>query len=97
MVVGTRCFNGENSVQETMRRNQQWHADLVDISNLKRQDDGTTFLLTVIDVFSKQVRCAPLKNKSAPSLVAAFNEVLVDVVPTTLQIDKGLEFLNRLC
>lgn len=78
-------------------RNQQWHADLVDMSNLKRQDDGTTFLLTVIDVFSKQVRCAPLKNKSAPSLVAAFNELLVDVVPTTLQIDKGLEFLNRLC
>ena len=41
--------------------NQQWQADLVDMSQLKKVNDGTTFILTVIDVFSKlakeQVSC----------------------------------------
>ena len=31
--------------------NQQWQADLVDMSRLKKVNDGTTFILTVIDVF----------------------------------------------
>ena len=54
--------------------NQQWQADLVDMSRLKKSNDGTTFLLTVIDVFSKRAWCIPLKNKSAASLVAAFTQ-----------------------
>ena len=32
---------------------QQWQADLVDMSKFKRVNNGMTFLLTVIDVFSK--------------------------------------------
>ena len=76
--------------------NQQWQADLVDMSRLKTANDGTTFLLTVIDVFSKRAWCIPLKSKSAASLVAAFRRLLNDVnIPTTLQTDKGSEFLNR--
>ena len=75
--------------------NQQWQADLVDMSRLKAANDGTTFLLTVIDVFSKRAWCIPLKSKSAASLVAAFRRLLNDVNrPTTLQTDKGSEFLN---
>ena len=75
--------------------NQQWQADLVDVSRLKKTNDGTTFLLTVIDVFSKRAWCVPLKNKSAVSLVAAFAPLLGDKAPITLQTDKGTEFLNR--
>ena len=37
--------------------NQQWQADLVDMSRLKKVNDGTTFILTVIDVFSKLAWC----------------------------------------
>ena len=33
--------------------NQQWQADLVDVSRMKKTNDETAFLLTVIDVFSK--------------------------------------------
>ena len=59
-------------------------------------NDGTTFLLTVIDVFSKRAWCVPMKSKSAASLVAAFRQLLDDNNrPTTLQTDKGSEFLNR--
>ena len=75
--------------------NQQWQADLVDVSRLKKTNDGTAFLLTVIDVFSKRAWCVPLKNKSAVSLVAAFAPLLGDKAPITLQTDKGTEFLNR--
>ena len=32
-------------------QNQQWQADLVDVANLKKYNDGTKFLLTVIDPF----------------------------------------------
>ena len=55
--------------------NQQWQADLVDMSRLKAANDGTTFLLTVIDVFSKRAWCIPLKSKSAASLVARLQTV----------------------
>ena len=46
------------------------------MSRLKKVNDGTTFILTVIDVFSKLAWCVPLKNKSAASLVAAFTQLL---------------------
>ena len=76
-------------------RHQQWQADLVDLSNLKKDNDGMTFLLTVIDVFSKVAQCVPMKNKSAPSLVAALSTVFTNDWPKTLQTDQGLEFLNK--
>ena len=79
--------------------NQQWQADLVDMSRLKTANDGTTFLLTVIDVFSKRAWCVPLKSKSAATLAAAFRQLLSgsnnNNKPITLQTDKGSEFLNR--
>ena len=74
---------------------QLWQADLVDVSNLKKDNDRITFLLTVINAFSKWAWCVPLKNKSALSLVKAFKELLSDVVPMTLQTDKEMEFRNR--
>ena len=73
----------------------QWQADLVDVSNIKNYNDGYTFLLTVIDVFSKQAWCIPLKNKSANSLVAAFESLLKDNKVRHLQTDQGKEFLNK--
>ena len=76
-------------------RNHQWQADLVDLSKLEKDNDGYVFLLTVINVFSKRAWCVPLKNKSASSLVTALKGLLVNIAPTTLQTDKGLEFLNR--
>ena len=65
------------------------------MSRLKKVNDGTTFILTVIDVFSKLAWCVPLKNKSAASLVAAFTQLLSSGAPNTLQSDKGTELLNR--
>ena len=74
---------------------QQWQADLVDLTKLKNDNDGMTFLLTVIDVFSKVAWCVPMKNKSAASLEAALQTTFVDNWPKTLQTDQGVEFLNK--
>ena len=49
----------------------------------------------MIDVFSKQAWCIPLKNKLAASLVVAFTQLLRERSPITLQTDKGSEFLIR--
>ena len=74
---------------------QQWQADLVDMSKVKRVNNGMTFLLTVIDVFSKVAWCVPMKNKSAASLVKALQSTFVDGWPQTLQTDDGREFRNK--
>ena len=71
-------------------------ADLVDMSRLKKSNDGTTFLLTVIDVFSKRAWCIPLKNKSAASLVAAFTQLLRERPPITLQTEKGSRVFEQI-
>ena len=74
---------------------QQWQADLVNLSKLKKDNNGMTFLLTVIDVFSKVAWCVSMKNKSAASLVAALDTTFSKGWPKTLQTDQGLEFLNK--
>ena len=48
----------------------QWQADLLDVSKVKSDNDGVNFLLTCIDVFSKFAWVVPLKNKSAEEVVA---------------------------
>ena len=74
---------------------QQRQADLVDLSKLKKDNNGMTFLLTVIDIFSKVAWCVPMKNKSAASLVPALDTTFSKGWPQTLQTDQGLEFLNK--
>ena len=74
----------------------QWQADLVDISYLARFNKGYKFLLTYIDVFSKFAWVVPLKNKTGESLINGFQSILdLGRSPEKLQTDKGTEFLNR--
>ena len=53
-----------------------------------------TFLLTVIDVFTKVAWCVPLKNKSATSMVAALTTTFTKSWPQTLHADQELEYMN---
>lgn len=75
----------------------QWAADLVDVSKLKQDNDNTTFLLTVIDVFSKKAACMPLLKKSGPCVANALQHILINTKnpPKKLQTDKGSEFYNK--
>ena len=78
--------------------NDQWQADLVDVSSLASSNDKHTFILTVIDVFSKVGYAHPLRNKEARSITNAFKTILStngDKKPLSIQTDKGKEFRNK--
>ena len=73
----------------------QWQADLVELGN-PRINKGFNQILTVIDVFSKYAFAVPLKNKSAESIIKAFQEIFKERKPKKfIQTDHGREFNNQ--
>lgn len=76
--------------------NDLLQADLVDVSRFKKFNKNHTFILMVINAFSKQAFAVPLKNKSAPVVTKAFEEILnkIDQPVKNLLTDRGTEFYN---
>ena len=73
-----------------------WEADLAFVHDVAKENDGVNYLLVVIDVFSKFLWVRPMKNKSAHSLVQAFDSILNEKrKPEKLRTDKGTEFVNK--
>ena len=74
-----------------------WQMDLCDTSSLKQFNDGDTFILSIIDVFSKNGFARSLKDKKGPTVLKAFLNVLEESgrKPTKVQTDAGVEFTNR--
>ena len=73
-----------------------WQMDLCETSSLKL-NDGDTFILSIIDVFSKIGFARSLKDKKGPTVLKAFLNVLKESgrKPTKVQTDAGVEFTNR--
>ena len=76
---------------------EQWQADLCDMTSRAKDNDGFTFLLTMIDCFSKFAWVEPLLNKSGAEILKALKRVLKRSgrAPRRLQTDKGSEFVNK--
>jgi len=77
------------------RIDEQWQADLMDMTWFMKDNDGVRYLLVVVDVFSRYswVRC--LKNKDGKTVSSAFENILSEGrKPEKLQTDQGKEFLN---
>lgn len=74
---------------------EQLQADLLDVSKYAEENQGVTFLLTSIDVFSKKAWVRPLTSKRGPGVAEALREILHLSKCRTIQTDKGKEFLNR--
>ncbi|KAF2905113.1 hypothetical protein ILUMI_01062 [Ignelater luminosus] len=74
-----------------------WQADLCDMKNLSKYNDGVNYILTVIDVFSKKVWVRPLKNKTFAEVINAFKKVFQQngTTPENLQSDKEKEFVAQ--
>ena len=75
---------------------------MVDMTEISRQNEGYRYIMTVIDVFSKFAWAIPVKTKSAPNMVQAFQTLFKQASasvpkrkPRKIQTDKGTEFLNR--
>jgi hypothetical protein len=77
--------------------NAQWGMDLMDISKYSKYNNGHTFLLTAIDIFSKRAYVEPIKNKSGSCVAEALRRIFKRSygIPEKVQCDLGLEFYNR--
>ena len=49
-----------------------WAADLMDMQEFSKDNNGIKYLLTVIDIFSKLVWIVPFKRKTGHEVVNAF-------------------------
>ena len=61
----------------------------------KDYNDGYTFLLLVIDTFSKYGYLVPLKNKKGETVADALKDIFKKRKPEKLWTDKGKEFYNK--
>ena len=76
--------------------NSLWEANLAFVQDVAKVNDGVNYLLVVIDVFSKFLWVRPMKNKTAHSLLQAFDSILSEKrKPEKLRTDKGTEFINE--
>src|SRR6266436_5809779 len=74
--------------------NEQWQADLVDMQEFSRANQGYKYILTVIDLLSKYAYAVPLKDKRGKTVKTAFIKLFNKNVPSKLQTDQGTEFKN---
>ena len=72
----------------------QYQADLVNYSALKRDNRSFTFLLTIIDIFSRFALAIPIKSEKGPHVAAALEKAFKKKPPRKLQTDMGKEFYN---
>ena len=78
-----------------------WECDLMDMRSLSKYNDNYTYLLSVIDTFSKYLHIVPLRSKTGTAVNSAFLSVLakysrpVRKRPAWVRTDKGKEFMNR--
>ena len=74
-----------------------WSADLVDMQQNRKHNNGIRYLLNVIDVFSKYAWSVPIKDKTGKSISEAFQHIIdsSNRKPNKLWVDQGTEFYNR--
>lgn len=71
-------------------------SDLKDISSYASVNNGYTFLLIVLDCFTKKAYVRPIRDKSSKSMIPAFASILREskATPTYLYTDQGSEYLS---
>ena len=72
----------------------QYKAELVHYSALKRDNHSFTFLLTIIDIFSRFALAIPVKSKKGPHVATALEKAFKVMKPLRkLQTDMGKNFI----
>ena len=73
----------------------QFDMDLVDVSRQAESNDGTRFLLTAIDVFTKYAYAVPLLSKIGQHVAEAADDIFDDRQPERVCTDLGSEFKSQ--
>ena len=73
-----------------------WQMDLVDMKAFQNENNKVTFILTIIDVFSKHAWGRMLLNKKAETVLDAIKSVIKTSKrkPKKIHTDQGTEFFN---
>lgn len=78
-----------------------WACDLVLMNKYSSENEGYSYILNVIDTFSKFVWALPLKKKDGKNVSKAFQKIIEKAklqkhnTPKLLHCDQGLEFVNK--
>lgn len=99
-------FSKNRKVSRQFERNRvivngiddQWDTDLASFHSFEEDNDGFKYLLCVIDIFSRYAWVKPMKNKTAPTIVKAFEQILDESgrKPHRLRSDSAQDFKSRL-
>ena len=75
----------------------QWDADLMDMTQLAKFNEGYKYVLICIDILSKFVWVIALKSKQSKEVLKAFQNIFAQGrKPNSLRTDQGREFLNKM-
>ena len=73
-----------------------WAADLVDMQSFSKFNNGTKYILMVIDIFLKYGWIVPLKSKTGVDVANALCKIFSSERRCTkMWVDKGKEFYNK--
>lgn len=73
----------------------QWQADLCDMQQLAKYNQGYRYIITVIDILSRHAWARPLKSKHGTDVAKALEDIFQEGrIPERLQTDEGTEFRN---
>lgn len=90
--IGKHGFHPLTPVTASM----PWNHISMDLKSLPKSDKGYTYLLVIVDVFTKFTFLRPVKNKSASTVAKELPILFTDVgFPRILQSDNGTEFSNH--
>jgi len=75
----------------------QFQMDLVEVGQFSNKNDGIRYLLNCIDIFTRYAFVRPVKDKSAKTILVAFQSILQEAQtkPLMVVMDKGTEFMNQ--
>jgi hypothetical protein len=78
--------------------NDIWAADLVQMTTFSTMNDGYSYILTIIDVFTRYAWAVPLQSKKAEDVLDAFKKAVAqndNITPKHIWVDEGKEFYNK--
>ena len=70
-------------------------ADLIDMEEFTKDNNGIKYLLIVIYIFSNFFWILPLKLRTGQEVANAFSRILKERRPSKRWVDRGREFYNN--
>ena len=76
-------------------KDYQWDGDTMNLVEYEDENDHMSYVLVLIDIFTRYVWTSPLKTLRAKEMELTLKTILPKVKPQRLRTDKGSEFNNR--